>query len=125
MSFPTTLRSLRQSRKIGIRELSKRLHHDRAYLSRIENGTVPPSDELVKATARFFKVPERALRIAAGKFPKDILEILSKYPTEAVSILRERWGRITRMVICLLGRPGRMVMGATVQILSGLSTSIV
>jgi len=92
MSFPKKLRSLRKSRKIGIRELSKRLRYDRGYLSRVENGAVPPSDELIKAAAKFFKVPERELRISAGKFPKDILEILTKYPTESVSVLRESLG---------------------------------
>lgn len=92
MSFSTTLRSLRKSRKVGLRELSKGLRYDRAYLSRVENGGVPPSDELVKAAAKFFRVPEEGLRIAAGKFPKDILEILSEHPLEAVSVLRESLG---------------------------------
>jgi len=104
MSFPAKLRSLRKSRKIGIRELSKRLHYDRAYLSRIENGAVTPSDELIKAVAKFFKISVLELRLAAGKFPKDVLEILSKDPEKAVSVLRDTLGKnlvpITGLYCC-------------------------
>ncbi|MBI4227187.1 MAG: helix-turn-helix domain-containing protein [Candidatus Omnitrophica bacterium] len=91
MDFAHQLRVLRKSKQISLRELSKRLRYDRAYLSRVENGA-SPSDELIKATATFFRVSERKLRLAAGKFPKDILNILSHYPTEAASILRESLG---------------------------------
>ena len=106
MSFPAKLRSLRKSRKIGIRELSKRLRYDRGYLSRVENGAVPASDDLVRATAKFFRVPEPELRLLAGKFPKDILDILSKYPTESVSALRDTLGKNSSMTgVYCCGRP--------------------
>ena len=89
MSFGETLRQLRKSQRIGIRELSKQLRYDRSYLSRVENNAVCPSDELIKAAAKFFRVPEENLRVSAGKFPQDVLDILAKRPQEAVSILRE------------------------------------
>lgn len=93
MSFGKKLRALRQSKQVGIRELAKKLNYDRAYLSRVENNAVNPSDELLKAVAKHFKVPEGALRISAGKFPKDILDILSSFPEESVSVLRDTLGQ--------------------------------
>ena len=92
MTFGSKLRLLRKSHKIGIRELSKQLHYDRAYLSRVENNAINPSDEFIKAAAKFFKVSEETFRISAGKFPKDILEILSNHPEESVSVLRDSLG---------------------------------
>ena len=93
MTFGKKLRLLRQSQKIGIRELSTKLHYNRSYLSRVENNTVNPSDELIKATAKFFRVWEEELRILAGKFPKDIMSILSNHPEESVSLLRDSLGQ--------------------------------
>ena len=92
MNFGDKLRNLRKTREIGLRELSARLGYDRSYLSRIENGSVNPSADLVRSVAKFFKVPERELRVFAGMFPKDIASILTNYPEEAVSILRDAFG---------------------------------
>lgn len=93
MGFGNKLRALRKSKKIGLRELSKKLRYDRSYLSRVENDAVNPSDELIKAVSKSFRVAEEGLRISAGKFPKDILSILSNHPEETVSLLRDCWGR--------------------------------
>ena len=68
MSFGGKLRQLRKSKKLGLRELSKKLRYDRSYLSRVENNTVSPSDELIKAISKSFRVAEENLRISAGKF---------------------------------------------------------
>src|SRR3990167_5413369 len=64
MSFGNKLRLLRKSKKVSLRDLSKKLHYDRYYLSRVENNAVNPSDELIKAAAKFFRVREKELRIA-------------------------------------------------------------
>ena len=89
MSFGSKLRLLRKSKKVSLRDLAKKLHYDRSYLSRVENNSVTPSDELIKAAAKFFRVREEEFRIAAGKFPKDIVDILSNHPEESVSLLRD------------------------------------
>lgn len=93
MDFGDKLRALRRSKKIGLRELSKKLRYDRSYLSRVENSAVSPSDELIRAVSRSFRVAEESLRISAGKFPKDILAILSNHPEETISLLRDSLGR--------------------------------
>jgi len=92
MGFGRKLRLLRTSKNISLRDLSKELHYDRSYLSRVENNSVTPSDALIKTAARFFRMREEELRIAAGKFPKDIRAILSNHPEEAVSLLRDSLG---------------------------------
>lgn len=105
MHFGNKLRLLRKSKKVSLRDLSKKLRYDRSYLSRVENNAVNPSDELIKAAAKFFRVREEELRIAAGKFPKDIVDILSNHPEESVSVLRDALGEnpITGLYCC--GRP--------------------
>jgi DNA adenine methylase len=50
---------------------------------------VAPSSNFIQAAARFFKVPTETLRVAAGKLPRDIEDILSNYPDEATSVLRD------------------------------------
>lgn len=92
MTFGSTLRLLRKSENIGIRELSNKLHYHRSYLSRVENDAVHPSDEFIKAAAKFFKMAEDELRISAGKFPEDVVDILSHHPEECVSVLRDSLG---------------------------------
>lgn len=106
MSFGSKLRLLRKSKKVSLRDLSKKLHYDRSYLSRVENNAVNPSDELIKAAAKFFRVREEGFRIAAGKFPKDILDILSSHPEESVSLLRDCLGENSSMAgLYCCGRP--------------------
>src|SRR3989338_2448646 len=92
MGFGNKLRLLRKSKKVSLRDLSTHLRYDRSYLSRVENDSVSPSDELIKAAAKFFRIREEELRIAAGKFPKDIVDILSNHPEESVSLLRDSLG---------------------------------
>jgi transcriptional regulator with XRE-family HTH domain len=40
--FGATLRQLRETREIGLRELARRLDVDPSYLSKIERRTLPP-----------------------------------------------------------------------------------
>jgi len=91
MSFNSVLKDLRVCHKLSLRALASRLKVDHAYLSRLENGTVPPSDRVIHDLGRLFKIPQEELRISAGKFPKDISQILYDNPKETASLLRERF----------------------------------
>jgi len=93
MVFGSKLRSLREEKQIGLRELSGRLGYDRAYLSRVENNASKPSVKLIKSIGREFGISEEVLRIAAGKLPADITQILSAHTDEAVTILRDVLGQ--------------------------------
>lgn len=95
MDFGKTLRRLRKSQQIGMRELADRLGYNRSYISRVENDAVNASDDLIRAVAKLFKVPLEHLRLSAGKVPKDILEILSNYPEESTWVLRDTFSTLT------------------------------
>ena len=92
MSFGTTLKELRLQRKLSLRDLSSKLRVDHAYLSRLENGAVPPSDKLITQVSRLFRVSGEELRLSAGKLPPDIVEMFYQYPKEAALLLRDGLG---------------------------------
>ena len=55
MSFSSILKKARVDKGFGLRELSDKLNMDHAYLSRLENGCVSPSDKVVRhQVSRFF-----------------------------------------------------------------------
>jgi site-specific DNA-methyltransferase (adenine-specific) len=91
MSFGTTLKEFRQRRKLSLRELASKLKVDHAYLSRLENGTVSPSEKTIRQIARLFRIPTEELSLAAGKLPDDVASIFYEYPKEAALFLRERF----------------------------------
>lgn len=91
MSFSSVLKDLRVRHQLSLRELAGRLKVDHAYLSRLESGTVPSSDRVIRALGKLFQIPEEELRISAGKFPQDVSRILYDNPKEAASLLRERF----------------------------------
>ncbi len=91
MSFSMTLRELRKKRHLTLRDLANRMRIDHAYLSRLETGSVPPSDRVLRQLARLFGVPAEELGLAAGKLPQDVAHIFYEHPKEAASLLRERF----------------------------------
>jgi len=66
------------------------------YLSKLENSELGPSKKFVARVARYFSYDRDRLLLAAGKVPPEILRILQDNPDEAVTFLKERFGRATR-----------------------------
>jgi len=93
MRFGSVLRQLRTKTGIGIKVLAPRLGVNYTYLSKLENGEVGPSEELVGRVAKYFKYDRNRLLLSAGKVPPDILDILRENPDKAIEFLRERFGR--------------------------------
>ena len=91
MTLSQLIKKTRSEHRLSIRQLANKLGLDHAYLSRVENGTVPPSDRLLKKVSKLFEIDVNQLRLSSGKLPKDIYEIFTEYPTEAASILREKF----------------------------------
>ena len=50
-----------------------------------------PSDRLLKKLSKFFEIDLTQLRLSSGKLPRDIYQIFTEYPVEAVSVLREKF----------------------------------
>lgn len=91
--FGQILRELRMRSGTGIKRLAPELSITYSYLSKLENGEVAPSEELVARIARYFHYDTDRLLISAGKIPKEVLSILQEHPDEALDFLRERFGR--------------------------------
>ena len=68
-----------------------KIHH--TYLSKIENGYIIPSAEVVQKIAKYLNYDSDELMMLANKIPDDILEILKTKPFEAMSYLREQFGK--------------------------------
>ena len=76
----TLLRELRETRGESLRAAAQELGVDPSYLSRLERGEKPPSEELIHRAARLYAIPEEMLELAQGKLPSDILAIFRRHP---------------------------------------------
>lgn len=93
MSFAEILRQLRTDAGVGIKRLAPELGVSYSYVSKLENGEVGPSEELVGRIAAYFKYDRDRLLLSAGKVPPEILRILQDHPDDAIEFLRQRFGR--------------------------------
>ena len=91
MGFGSKLKELRAASELSLRELAAKLKVDHAYLSRLENEAVPPSQKVIKQVATLFKIPKNELELYAGKLPGDVAQIFYEHPKEALLFLREQF----------------------------------
>ncbi|MBI2850852.1 MAG: helix-turn-helix domain-containing protein [Chloroflexi bacterium] len=87
--FGSKLKKLREQSGLSQRELAQKIGVDFSYLSKIENGAVPPpSQEVILKLAKVLKADGDELLTLAGKVPADIVRILLKN-RNALQSLRE------------------------------------
>jgi PGF-pre-PGF domain-containing protein len=80
--FGEKLRELRTKAGMSLRELADKVNVDFTYLSKIENGVLPPpSEKVIRLLAESLKADEDELLTLAGKIPPDIAEILKDRET--------------------------------------------
>lgn len=91
-TFGKLLRRLRTGNGIGIKRLAPELGVSYTYLSKLENSGMSPSEDLVGRVAQYFRCDQNELLLSAGRIPPDVLEILQKHPTEAIELLKRRFG---------------------------------
>jgi HTH-type transcriptional regulator, competence development regulator len=94
MRFGKILRQLRLESGKGIKSLAPELKVNYTYLSKLENETISPSEELVERVADYFGFNRESLLLSAGKVPEDILKILRENPNDAVAALRKQFGEV-------------------------------
>jgi len=83
------LQSCRLSAGFSLRRLAKALRVDPAYISRIESGKVPPSNEIIQSIAKVLKINTDELLLKSGRLPKSWQKALSNSPLRTVSVIRE------------------------------------
>lgn len=91
MSFGSILKDLRVTRNMSLRDLSSKLKVDHAYVSRLENGMVFPSEKVIREVSKLFDVSREELELSAGRLPKDVAQHFYRHPKEAASFLREHF----------------------------------
>ena len=96
MTFGKLLKSLRNEKRVSIKQLAAELGLNYTYISKLENSKVNPSSKVISKFSDYFNYSSDELMLAADKIPKDILEILKNNPQETVIYLRRRFGgRVT------------------------------
>ncbi len=91
--FGKRLRELRTQAGMTLTELAGKCNIDFTYLSKIENGVLPPpSEKVIIQLAEILDTDKDELLTLAGKVPPDIAEILKS--REALQLLRS--GRIQK-----------------------------
>jgi transcriptional regulator with XRE-family HTH domain len=91
MNIGKKLKSLRQTKGIGIKSLAEHLQVNYTYLSKIENNKANPSKDTIKRIATYFKCDVDELMLMADRIPDDIQQILREHPQEAVKYLRRKF----------------------------------
>lgn len=88
MSFGLFIRDRRIALGFSLRLAAQKLRIDPAYLSRVEAGKVPPSEQLLERLARVLKCEEDELLLLAGRVPESIRAMVAQQPRRAAAALR-------------------------------------
>src|SRR4030042_2692871 len=76
-NFGTVLRELRKKAGLTPREPAARVNVNFTYLSKIENGALPPpSEKVIRQLAQVLNYDQDELLALAGVIPPDIVDIL-------------------------------------------------
>lgn len=88
MNFGDFVKAQRKRVGISLRETAERVGVNPAYLSRVEAGHVPPSDQLITGLASVLACNEDELLLLAGRVPQTIQKMVERSPYQAASMLR-------------------------------------
>lgn len=91
--FGHYLRTLRENKGLGLKRVAPELGISYTFLSKLENGKVQPSDEVLERLANYYSIDDEQLTAQTGRLPADVKRILEEHPEEAVALLRSRFGR--------------------------------
>ena len=91
--FGARLRGLRKQVGMTQRELADKISVDFSYLSKIENGAVPPpTEDVISRLAEVLKADKDELLILGGRIPSGVSEVLLNDPG-ALQLVKSRWAR--------------------------------
>jgi transcriptional regulator with XRE-family HTH domain len=104
-TFGETLRERRRAAGLSQRELAERTGLDFSYISKVENGRLPPpAADTVVAICRVLGAPPEELLALAGKLPSDVQArvgtspVAQRFLSEAdrLALTDEEWERMVR-----------------------------
>ena len=93
MDLGTFIRERRQAAAVSLRSLARTVGCDPAYLSRVEAGKVPPSDELIPKLAQALGCEESELSLLTGRLPWGLRSAAEERPHGLAIALEEALAR--------------------------------
>jgi transcriptional regulator with XRE-family HTH domain len=91
--FGAFVRSQREAREIGLREMAKMIGVSPTYLSKIERDEFPPpAEDKVTAIAKIIGCDVDDLLARAGRVSSEISDIIKRQPVELTALLRTTKG---------------------------------
>ncbi len=103
-TFGESLREARRAAGVSQRELAERLGLDFSYVSKIENGRVPPpAADTVLAMCQVIGIAPEGLLARIGKLPSQVQQTVSSSPeaqkflseAQRLGITDQEWERLT------------------------------
>lgn len=111
-TFGAMLRSLRQQAGLSQRDLAQRAGLDFSYISKIENGRLPPpAADTIVLLCSLLGVAAEGLLALTHKLPSAVEEQISgssaaqQFLREAQSLTEEQWQQLTQHLHQLKGEP--------------------
>lgn len=105
------LRQRREAAGLSLRSLSKQLDVDAAYLSRIENGSVPPSEQLLRRLGAVLHLNEDELLLLAGRLPESLRHFVALEPRKVAAALTDLAAMVVAEPTAAYGVPALTTRG--------------
>lgn len=111
-TFGAMLRTIRQQAGLSQRELAQRAKLDFSYISKVENGRLPPpAADTIVLLCSILGVAADDLLAATRKLPSEVEENISasasaqQFLREAQGLTEEQWQQLTQRLHQLKGEP--------------------
>ena len=104
-SFGNKLREQRRVSGMSQRELAERIGVDFSYISKLENGRLPPpAADTVVAICEELGIPAEEMLALTGKIPSDVQQTVSTnkvaqqflHEAQKMQLTDEQWGRMVQ-----------------------------
>ena len=93
MKFGAYIRSVREERKVGLREMARKIGVSPTYVSKVERDEfAPPAEDKVRKIAEILEMDPDELLSRAGKVSSDLTEIIRARPRVLAALLRATKG---------------------------------
>ncbi len=112
--FGAALREYRRNAGISQRELAERAGLDFSYISKVENGRIPPpAADTIVTMCQIIGIPPEELLALTGKIPSEVQQTVSTSraaqeflrDVQRLGLTDEEWHRVTKSLHKLRRRP--------------------